>query len=177
MTFELPSLPVPVLDRADNPYMPRHLQQVPLNLDPGDFALLHPLPELPPSNIGLIDGAHGPIITTTGPVHNDADADELDDIDDNSSDSLDSIEDHEFPSFFSQRGSPPRLFHSHGTYSLPVDGDEMKVCTSTFGSSWLCGHSTPSKKRYLPLPLRLEAASSTHPSSHDTWKQLRCSHP
>jgi hypothetical protein len=83
----------------------------------------------------LIDGAHRPIITTTGPVHNDVDVDELDDIDDNSSDSLDSLEDHEFPSFFSQRGSPARLFHSHGTYSLPVDGDEMKVCTSTFGSS------------------------------------------
>lgn len=128
MTFELPSLPV--LDRADNPYMPRHLQQAPLDFDPGDFALLHPLPELPASDIGLIDGAQ-PIIMTTGPVHNDAD--ELDDIDDNSSDSLDSIEDHEFPSFFSQRGSPARLFHSHGTYSLPVDGDEMKVCTSTFG--------------------------------------------
>jgi hypothetical protein len=91
----------------------------------------------------LVDGAHGPIITTTGPVHNDAD--ELDDIDDNSSDSLDSIEDHEFPSFFSQRGSPPRLFHSHGTYSLPVDSDEMKVCTSSFGSSWLSRHSTSSK--------------------------------
>jgi hypothetical protein len=144
MTFELP-----FLDRADNPYMPRHLQQAPLNLDPGDFALLHNLPELPPSNIGLIDGAHRPNITTTGPVHNDAD--ELDDIDDNSSDSLDSIEDHEFPSFFSQRGSPPRLFHSHGTYSLPVDGDEMKVCISIFGSSWLCGHSTSSKKCYLYL--------------------------
>ncbi len=143
MTFDLPSL----LDRADNPYMPRHLQQVPLNLDPGNFALLHPLPNLPPSNIGLIDGAHGSIITTTGPVHDDAD--ELDDIDDNSSDSLDSIEDHEFPTFFSQRGSPPRLFHSHGTYSLPVDGDEMKVCITSFGASWLCGHSTSLKNRYL----------------------------
>ena len=173
MTFELPSLLV--LDRADNPYMPRHLQQVPLDLDPGDFALLHPLPELPPSNTGLIDRAHGPVITTTGPVHNDAD--ELDDIDDNSSDSLDSIEDDEFPSFFSQRGSPPRLFHSHGTYILPVDGDEMKVCTSTFSSSWLCRRSTSSKKRYLRLPLSLEAGSSTHPASHDTRKQLRCSHP
>jgi hypothetical protein len=148
MTFELPPS-LPVLDRADNPYMPRHLQQVPVNLDPGDFALLHPLPEQPPSNAGLINGAHGPIITTTGPVLNDAD--ELDDIDDNSSDSLDSIEDHEFPSFFSQRGSPPRLFHSHGTYSLPVDGDEMKVCTYSLGFSWLCRYSTSSKKHYLYL--------------------------
>lgn len=172
MTFELPSLPV--LDRADNPYMPRHLQQVPPNLDPGDFALLHSLPDLPPSNIGLINGAHGPIITTTGPAQNDAD--ELDDIDDNSSDSLDSIEDHEFPSFFSQHGSPPRLFHSHGTYSLPVDGDEMKVCSSSFGASRLCRAFNLLKKT-LPLPLCLEAGSSTHPASHDTRKKLRCSHP
>jgi hypothetical protein len=140
MTFELPSLPV--LDRTDNPYMPRHLQQVPLNIDPGDFALLQTLPELPP-NIGLMYGAHRPIITTTGAVHNDVD--ELDDIDDNSSDSLDSIEDHEFPSFFSQWGSPPRLFHSHGTYSLPVDGDEMKVCTTSFGLSLSCRYSTSLK--------------------------------
>ncbi|KAH9993441.1 S-adenosyl-L-methionine-dependent methyltransferase [Russula vinacea] len=121
MTFELPSL----LDRADNPYMPRQLQLVPLNLDPGDFALLHPLPDFPHNNIALIDGAHGPVITTTGPVYDDAD-ELVDDTDDNSSDSLDSIEDHEFPTYFSQRGSPPRLFHSHGTYTLPVDGDEMK---------------------------------------------------
>ncbi len=149
MTFELPSLPVPVvpvLDRADNPYMPRHLQQV--SLDPGDLTLLHPLPDFPPSNIGPMDGAHGPIITTTGPVYNDVDDSELDDIDDNSSDSLDSIEDDEFPSFFSQRGSPLRLFHSHGTYSLPVDSDEIKVCTSSFDASLLCGHSTSLKNRY-----------------------------
>lgn len=144
MTFEFP--PPPVLDRADNPYMPHHLQQARLDLDPGDFALLHPLPELPPSNVGFVHGAHRPIITTTGPVHNDAD--ELDDIDDNSSDSLDSIEDHEFPSFFSQRGSPPRLFHSHGTYCLPVDSDEMKVCTSTSGLG-AGRHLTSSKTRYL----------------------------
>ena len=61
--------------------------------------------------------------------------DELDDIDDNSSDSLDSIEDHEFPSFFSTRGSPPHLFHPHGTYSLPFDGDEIKVYSLSYGSS------------------------------------------
>ena len=148
--------------------MSRFLQQVSFNIDPGDFALLHPLTELLPSNVGLIDGAHESIITTTGPVHND-DTDELDNTDDNSSDSPDSIEDHEFPSFFLERGLPPRLFHSYGTYSLPVDGDEMKVCTSRFGSSWLCMRSTFSKKM-LPLPLRLEAGSSTHPASHDTRK-------
>jgi hypothetical protein len=146
MTFDLP--PQAVLDRADNPYMPRRLQQVLFNLDPRDFAPLYPLPELPPNNIGLMDGAR-PIITTTGPVYNDVD--ELDDIDDNSSDSLDSIEDHEFPSFFSERGSPPRLFHSRGTYSLPVDGDETKVCTSSFGVTSLCRYSLSSKKRYIHL--------------------------
>ena len=131
MTFELPSL----LDRADNPYMPLQMQLVHPNLDPGDFALLHPLPEFPPGNIDLINGAHGPVITSTGPVHDDAD-ELVDDIDDSSSDSLDSIEDHEFPTFFSQSGSPPRLFHSHGTYALPVDGDEIKVCIQ---ASTLCG--------------------------------------
>jgi len=69
---------------------------------------------------------------TAGPVHDDVDA-YTDDADDSSSESLDPIEDDEFPYFFTQRGSPPRLFHSHGTYCLPVDSDEMKVCVSTFG--------------------------------------------
>jgi hypothetical protein len=170
MTFELPSL----LDRADNPYMPRQLQLVPLNLDPGDFALLHPLPDFPHNNIALIDGAHGPVITTTGPVYDDAD-ELVDDTDDNSSDSLDSIEDHEFPTYFSQRGSPPRLFHSHGTYTLPVDGDEMKVCIPSLGIISLSGHSISSKKKTRSL--RLEAGSSTYPASHDPRKQLRCPHP
>jgi hypothetical protein len=38
------------------------------------------------------------------------------------------VEDDEFPTYFQQIGSPPRLFHSHGTYVLPVDIDETKVC-------------------------------------------------
>jgi hypothetical protein len=162
MTFELPSL----LDRADNPYLPRQLQSVPLDLDPGDFALLHPLPDFPPTDVGLINGAHGPVITTTGPVLDDAD-ELVDDIDDSSSDSLDSIEDHEFPSFFSQRGSPPRLFHSHGTYPLPVDGDEMKVCITSF-------RVVRFEKKTRSL--RLEAGSSACPASHDPRTQLRCTY-
>ena len=133
MTYDLP-VPIP---QADNPYMPLQMQLAHPNLDPGDFTLAHPLPESPPGNIGLIDGAHGPVITTTGPVYDNAD-ELVGDIDDYSSDSssLDSIEDHEFPTFFSQSGSPPRLFHSHGTYVLPVDGDEIKVCIQ---ASMLCG--------------------------------------
>jgi hypothetical protein len=142
MTFEL-GTSLTVLDPADNPYMPHHLQQTPLNFDPGHFAILQTLPEPPPNNVSSIYGAHGP-------VHNDEDKD--DDADDNSSDSLDSIEDHEFPFFFSERSSPPRLFHSHGTYSLPVDGHEMKVCTSSFGSRWLI-QSSEKKKRHLHLYL------------------------
>ncbi|KAI9448738.1 S-adenosyl-L-methionine-dependent methyltransferase [Russula earlei] len=123
MTFPLPS----VLDRADNPYMPRHLQNLSLNLDIEDFAVQDPLPEFLPSNIGQpeINGAHRTAISTAGPVHDDVEA-HTDDSDDNSSESLDPVEDDEFPFFFAQRGSPPRLFHSHGTYRLPVDSDEMK---------------------------------------------------
>jgi hypothetical protein len=123
--------PPPLLDPADNPYMPRCLQDLPLNLDPDDFAVPHSVPISPTSNTGLIDSGHGPAMSTAGPMQGDMDV-HFDDIDDNSSESLDSIEDHEFPSFFTQRGSPPRLFHSHGTYSLPVDGDEMKVCITSF---------------------------------------------
>jgi len=118
MTFPLPS----VLDRTDNPYMPRHLQNLSLNLDSEDFAVQHPLPEIPPSNL---NGTHRPAMLTAGPVHDDVDG-YTDDVDDDSSESLDPIEDDEFPYFFAQRGSPPRLFHSHGTYCLPVDSDEMK---------------------------------------------------
>jgi len=139
MVFELE----PPLDRADNPYMPRHLQDVRLNLDPDDFAVPYTLPKFPPHNTGMIDSGHMPSLSVATPMHDDMD-EHLDDFDDNSSDSLDSLEDHEFPSYFTQRGSPPRLFHSHGTYSLPVDGDEMKrqeaqhiLFRMTFGSN--CG--------------------------------------
>lgn len=127
MVFELE----PPFDPADNPFLPRRLQDVRLNLDPGDFAVPHILPEFPPHNTGMIDGGNVSSLSIATPMDDDTDED-LDDFDDNSSDSLDSLEDHEFPSYFTQRGSPPRLFHSHGTYSLPVDGDEMKVCITTF---------------------------------------------
>ena len=123
MTFEIPAL----LDRADNPYMPRYLQDVCLDHDPDDFSVPHSLPRFPSGNTSPIDSGHMSPVSTADPLHDDTDV-YLDDIDDNSSESLDSIEDHEFPSFFTQRGSPPRLFHSHGTYSLPVDSDEIKVC-------------------------------------------------
>ena len=127
MTFEISAL----LDRADNPYMPRHLQDVPLDHDPDDFSVPHSFSHFPFSNTGPIDGGRVSAVSTADPLHDDPDT-YLDDIDDNSSESLDSIQDHEFPTFFTQRGSPPRLFHSHGTYSLPVDGDEMKVCIAIF---------------------------------------------
>jgi len=127
MVFELE----PLLDRADNPYMPRHLQDVRLNLHPDDFAIPHILPESLPHNTGMIDSGHVSSLSIATPMHDDMN-EHLDDFDDNSSDSLDSLEDDEFPSYFNQRGSPPRLFHSHGTYSLPVDGDEMKVCITSF---------------------------------------------
>lgn len=149
MTFKLPSLQT--LDQDDNPYMPHHLQNISLYLNPGHFLLQTvTLPVLPPtgSNTASMDGANRPVIITNRPVNNNTD--ELDNIDDNSSDTLDSIEDHEFPSFFSQRSSPPRLFHSHGTYNLPVDSDETKVCTSGFGTSRLCNISNLLKK-LLPL--------------------------
>jgi hypothetical protein len=128
--------PLPLLDRADNPYMPRYLQDIPLHLDPGEFAISHFLSEFPPGNTGLMDGNHGSAVSTVYPTHNDMDV-YLDDFDDNSSDSLDPLEDHEFPDFFTQRGSPPRLFHSHGTYRLPVDGDEMKVCVTRIRVQYL----------------------------------------
>jgi hypothetical protein len=127
MTREIPT----PLDRADNPYMPRHLQDVHLDHDPDEFSVSHSFPQFPLATTGPIDGGHASALSTPDPLHDDTDV-YLDDIDDNSSESLDSIEDHEFPSFFTQLGSPPRLFHSHGTYSLPVDGDEMKVRITSF---------------------------------------------
>lgn len=162
MTFEL-------LDPADNPYLPRYLQDVSLNLNPDDFALLHPPPEFLPDSIDLMDGAHGSALSTAGPVHDDMDA-FTDDIDDNSSESLVSIEDDEYPSFFAQRGSPPRLFHSHGTYILPVDSDEMKVCTTIFGVQLYSCTGVHLEKKFRSR--RLEARSSTHPAPYDPRKQL-----
>ena len=114
MVFELE----PPLDRADNPYMPRHLQDVRPNLDPDDFAVPHILPGFPPHNLGMMDSTPCPLCQSLPQCMMTW----------RNTSTTYSLEDHEFPSYFTQRGSPPRLFHSHGTCSLPVDGDEMKVC-------------------------------------------------
>jgi hypothetical protein len=168
MTYEIPPTLPTLLDRTDNPYMPRYLQNAALDHDPDDFSVPHSLPQFPSTNTGPIDGGHMSAMSTADPLHDDTDV-YLDDIDDNSSDSLDSIEDDEFPSFFAQRGSPPRLFHSHGTYNLPVDSDEMKVCITSFCvvSPW--GYSTSKPKK---ISRHLEAGGATYPASHVPWKQL-----
>ncbi|KAI0294077.1 hypothetical protein B0F90DRAFT_1341115, partial [Multifurca ochricompacta] len=110
-------------DPADNPYLPRSQQNVVLSLHPDEFDYAYSLPEFLFGGADLIEnGAHGSAMSNAGPVHDDG----VEDVDDNSSETLDPIEDHEFPSYFAQHGEPPRLFHSHGNYSLPVDGDEIK---------------------------------------------------
>lgn len=108
-------------DRADGPYTPRHPQGVCLNLEVDDVAIL-PLPEFSPRNAEPIDG---------GNMNDSEDFYEIDS-DDSLSDSLESLKDDQFPSYFIERGSPPRLFDSHGAYGLPVDGSEQKVCTTNF---------------------------------------------
>jgi len=131
-----------MLDCTDNPYMPRHLQDVcrNLKLELDDLSVLHHdiLPKFPPLNTDMIDGGYEPSSLVATPMHGDSVNEHLDsdDIDDNSSDSLESLEDEEFPSYFTVRGSPPRLFPSNGTYSLPVDGDEMKVCILAVGAAF-----------------------------------------
>lgn len=139
----------PPLDPADNPYMPRRQQSVRLNLDPDDFAVPYILPKFPLHKTGMIDSGHVSSLSIATPMHDDMD-EHLDDFDDNSSDSLDSLEDHEFPLYFTQRGTPPRLFHSHGTYNLPVDGDEMKVCITTFCITVGAFNSEKTKQKNTP---------------------------
>jgi hypothetical protein len=113
---------VETFDRTDNPYMPRSEQNTCLALDPNDLALLRPFPAFP-------HAAHVPAMLAAGPIINEGEtASCADDIDDNS-EMLVPVEDYEFPAYFQQVGSPPRLFHSHGsTYILPVDTNETKVC-------------------------------------------------
>jgi hypothetical protein len=130
-------------DPSDNPYMPLALQGAVLNLDPDDLDFAYPLPGSFPHGAGLVDGGI-PIMSATGLIHDDGDS-HLDDNDDNSSEALITIEDHEFPSYFVEHGSPKRLFHSHGTYLLPVDGNEMKVCVTSSWGTCLCRHSTSSQ--------------------------------
>jgi hypothetical protein len=135
MTFDLH-----VYDPNDNPYMPLRLQDAVLNLDPGHFDFLHPLPVFPTHGASPVHGI-APVVSDAGLVDDDAES-LLDDIDDNSSEALVPIEDHDFPSYFAEHGSPQRLFHSHGSYSLPVDGDEMKVRLLSSAGKCLCRHST-----------------------------------
>ncbi|KAI9448628.1 S-adenosyl-L-methionine-dependent methyltransferase [Lactarius psammicola] len=116
MTFELSPI---MFDPADNPYLPRSQQNVRLALNPTDLDFIHPFPAFPPA-------AHAPAILAASPMANEGEmATCADDIDDNS-DIVDPIEDDAFPTYFRQIGSPSRLFHSHGSYVLPVDSDETK---------------------------------------------------
>ncbi|KAF8264853.1 hypothetical protein EI94DRAFT_1805225 [Lactarius quietus] len=86
-----------MFDPTDNPYMPRNLQGIRLALDPNDLAFPHP---------------------GDGVSRRRAE--------DDSSIVLIPLEEDEFPRHFKQFGSPPRLFHSHGSYVLPVDSNETK---------------------------------------------------
>lgn len=111
-----------MFDRTDNPYMPRSQQNTRLVLNPNDLALLRPFPAFYPS-------AQTPAMFVVGPMVDQGEAAYVvDDIDDNTSE-LVPLEEYEFPTYFRQIGSPPRLFHSHGSsYVLPVDSNETKVC-------------------------------------------------
>lgn len=132
------------IPRNDNPYLPHHLQGIYLKVD--DLAVPEILLDFPSHTTNKTYGGcesfssvappmHGLgdiSIATSIPVHDDMMPNEhIADTDDNSSDSLEPLKDHEFPGYFTEYGSPLRLFHSHGTYGLPVDGTEMKVCTTS----------------------------------------------
>ncbi|SRR6266702_590548 len=119
MTFELSPMSN-IFDAAGNPYIPHSQQNI--FLDPTNLDLLNLSPAFPPA-------AHAPAMLAAGPIANKGETtSSADDIDDNS-EILDPIEDHEFPIYFRQIGTPPRLFHSYGSYVLPVDSDETKVQT------------------------------------------------
>ena len=110
-----------MFDPADNPYMPRSVQNIHLALDPNDLAFPHLLSAFPPS-------ADAPAMLAAGPLNEQETTHGPDDVDDNSRTIPVPLEDHEFPAYFRQIGSPPRLFHAHGSYVLPVDSYEIKVC-------------------------------------------------
>ena len=119
---ETPAAPVDLrYEQPDNPYLPRSQQNIHLALDPEDLAFLHPLPTFPPT-------AHAPAMLAAGSLNEQKTAHSADDVDDNSSVELVPLEDDDFPTYFRQIGSPPRLFHAHGSYVLPVDSNEIKVC-------------------------------------------------
>jgi len=108
----------PMFDPTDNPYMPRNLQGIRLALDPNDLAFPHPVPPYP-----LV--AHAPATLNPGPNEREM-AYPADSAEDDTSIVLIPLEEDEFPRHFKQFGSPPRLFHSHGSYVLPVDSNETK---------------------------------------------------
>src|ERR1700761_8630620 len=96
----------PIFDPTDNPYMPRNQQNVHLALDPNDLAFPRSIPAFPPA-------AQAPAV---GPMNEWEMAydDDDDDVPIDSPIILDELQDHDFPAYFRQMGSPPRLFHSHG---------------------------------------------------------------
>jgi hypothetical protein len=111
----------PMFDPTDNPYMPRSVQNIRLAIDPNDLAFPHPVPAFPPN-------AHAPAMLATGPMNGQELAYDTHNDGNNSPVRRVPLEEAEFPTYFKQIGSPPRLFHSHGRYALPVDSDETKVC-------------------------------------------------
>jgi hypothetical protein len=134
----------PMFDPTDNPYMPRSMQNIRLDIDPNDLAFPHPIPAFPLN-------AHAPAMLAAGPMNGRDSAYGIHNVENNSRVPL---EEDEFPTYFKQIGSPPRLFHSHGSYALPVDSDETKVrCrTPRTQNSFLT-----SSKSALPGPQRQEA--------------------
>ena len=116
------------LDPSDNQYIPLEVQNFHLDLD--DAAVPHILAKVPPQS----DFISSLVSSLRVGADNNRLEVQVDGDDDNSSDSLILLDDHEFPYYFSMRGSPLRLFHSHGAYSLPVDSDEMKVRVTSLRS-------------------------------------------
>ena len=108
-----------MFDPTDNPYLPRSLHNIRLAIDPNDIAFPHPVPASP-----IV--AYAPAVLSGGPMSMNGRETAYDN---NSPVILDPLEEDDFPNYFQQLGSPPRLFHSHGSsYVLPVDSDETKVC-------------------------------------------------
>ncbi|KAI0262790.1 hypothetical protein BC834DRAFT_890257 [Gloeopeniophorella convolvens] len=122
----------PVHDPTDNPYLPKrfHDMSPALDTNPTDIEYAT-APEFTPQ---VTHDPNGGLLTHPGALWHgnghglaaEAGDEDEDETGSNSSDSLVEIEPHEFPGYFSERGVPARLFHSHGMYCFPVDSDEMK---------------------------------------------------
>lgn len=108
-----------MFDPTDNPYMPRSQQNIRLAIDWNDLEFPHSVPAFPLA-------AHAPAMLAAGPMNGRETTYGTHNVDNNSPVILVPLEDHDFPAYFKQIGSPPRLFHSHGIYVLPVDSDETK---------------------------------------------------